>query len=58
LANLILEFADKKYKDSKYAYAFGSLNGILEAARWGLSPIQEVINNAYYRTKKDLEELQ
>lgn len=57
LSNLVLEFADKKYGSNKYAYAFGSLNGIFETARWGMRPVQDIINDAYNRTKKELEEL-
>lgn len=59
LAKALLEYGRKKHgNELGYCFAFGSLEGIFESARWGLRPLQEVVNSAYYRTQKDLEELQ
>lgn len=56
---MLLEYGKKKHgNDLGYCFAYGSLEGILESVRWGHRPVQDIINDRYYSTKKDLEELQ
>lgn len=59
LADVLLEFGKKKHgNDCGWAFAYGSLQGLFESARWGLRPIQSIVTDSYYSTQKDLEELQ
>jgi hypothetical protein len=55
LADALLLLAKKKYNsESAMAFAYGSLTGVFESARWQFRPIQEVINLKYADVQKDL----
>jgi len=55
LADALLELGKKKHgNDMKYAFAYGSLQGLFEAARWGFTPIQKIVNDKYAEVQKDL----
>lgn len=55
LTNKLLELAKKKHgSDFMYAHTVGVLQALFEHARWGLTPIQKIINDKFVEVEKDL----
>ena len=38
----------------KYPFAYGTMQGLFESARWGFTPIQKIINEKFAEVEKDL----
>ena len=55
LTDKLLELAKKKHgSDFMYAHTVGVLQALFEHARWGLTPIQKIVNEKFAEVEKDL----
>jgi|LakMenEpi03Aug12_release.lakeMendotaPanAssembly.Ray.scaffolds.fasta_scaffold317497_4 hypothetical protein len=44
----------KRGPDMVYPYMYGTMIGLLEAARWGFKPVQQIVNERYAEAQKEL----
>ena len=55
LAKVLTEEARAKFdNDLMYAHLYGTMIGLLEAARWGYKPVQQIINERVLDAQKEL----
>lgn len=60
LAKLLVELGKKKHGSEQglnYCFAFGTLQGMFESARWGYEPIQKIVDRGIENAEKDLAAL-
>ena len=55
LAQLLTTEARTKFgSDMMYPHLYGTMMGLLEAARWGYKPVQQIINERCIDAEKEL----